>query len=338
MEARVIVADDEIGRDGVVSRVAFSKAPEGWYYLCGSRDLSRGPVGIELDKSRFVAFRDSAGRVGVLNAQCAHMGADLAHGRVVNGRLCCPLHGWEYSSDGSCQRIPASESIPAFARQCAYPCVELNGNVFFCNRAVPPHPMPFFDGVGRDHLLPGAPFEFRVSIPWYLVSANAFDAQHFRTAHDRTLAGEPVIDSPGPLARRITATYRVTGANWRDRLTRAFAGPLVTMIATVWRGTLVLVTARFKRTTSYGLVSIRPLSGLRSIVTVVVWVPRRRSWVGRLFDPVDAAIRRSFIRAFLLPDVSAASGIHYNPQTLIDADRELAAYLDWLGKCVVRED
>jgi hypothetical protein len=85
-------------------------------------------------------------------------------------------------------------------------------------------------------------------------------------------------------------------------------------------------------------VSIRPLSDDESIVTIVVWVPRRRNWVGRLVDPIDAAIRRSFIRAFLLPDVSAASGIRYNPRTLIDADTELAAYLDWLGKCVLRSD
>jgi len=330
IEAFVIVEDDVIGRGGGVPRDAFRRAPGGWYYLCRSRELRRGPVGIDFDQLKFVGFRDSARRIAVLSAQCAHMGADLANGRVVEGRLRCPLHGWEYSSDGSCHRIPASDSIPPFARQCAYPSVELHGHVYFCNRAVAPYPMPFFDGVSRDDLLPAAPFEFRVATPWYLVGANAFDVQHFRTAHDRTLVGEPVVDSPAPLARRISATYRVTGDGWRDRLTRVFSGPDVTMSATVWGGPLVLVTARFRRTTSYGLVSIRPVTDLQSIVTIVVWVPRRQSWVGRLVDPIDAVIRRSFIRAFLLPDVSAASGIRYNPRALIDADRELAAYLDWL--------
>jgi phenylpropionate dioxygenase-like ring-hydroxylating dioxygenase large terminal subunit len=334
----VIVADGAISRGGLMPQVAFPRAPGGWYYLCRSRDLSRGPVGIDIDKTKFAAFRDSTGRVGVLSAQCAHMGADLTHGRVVEGRLTCPLHGWEYRSDGSCHRIPASDLIPPFAHQCAYPAVEIQGYVFFCNRAVPPHPMPFFDGVGCDELLPAAPFEFKVSIPWYLVSANAFDAQHFRTAHDRTIVGEPVVDSPAPMARRIIANYRVTGDTWRDRLTRAFSGHDVVMSATVGGGPLVLVIARFRRTTSYGLVSIRPISDARSVVTIVVWVPRRRHRGGRLVGPVDVAIRRSFIRAFLLPDVSATSGIRYNPRTLIDADREMASYLDWLGTCVVHND
>ena len=52
----------------------------------------------------------------------------------------------------------------------------------------------------------------------------------------------------------------MTGDHWRDRLTKAFSGPDVTMSATVWGGPLVLVIARFRRTTSYGMVSIRPVS------------------------------------------------------------------------------
>ncbi len=315
---------------GNASPSTFPSIPGGWYYLCSSRDLKRGPIGIELGPSKFVAFRGKSGKVGVLAARCAHMGANLANGRVVGDRLCCPLHGWEYSADGSCQRIPTSNIIPSFARQNSYPSVELHGNVYFCNRTTALHPMPFFDQMDIEDLLPAAPFQFRVSIPWYLIGANAFDVQHFRTAHDRSLVGEPIIDSPAPLARRISATYRVTGDGWRDRLTRVFSGPEVTLTATVWGGPLVLATARFRRTTSYGLVSIRPIAEGQSVVTIVVWVPRRKSRLSRVIDPMDAAIRRSFIRAFLRPDVLAAAGIRYNPGTLIDSDGVLAAYLDWL--------
>jgi nitrite reductase/ring-hydroxylating ferredoxin subunit len=317
------------------SSSTFPPIPGGWYYLCSSRDLKRGPIGIELGPSKFVAYQSKSGNVGVLAARCAHMGANLANGRVVGDRLCCPLHGWEYSADGSCQRIPASKMIPPFARQNSYPSVELHGNVYFCNRTKALYPMPFFDQMDVKDLLPAAPFVFRVSIPWYLIGANAFDVQHFRTAHDRTLVGEPTVDSPAPLARRICAVYRVSGDGWRDRLTRVFSGPEVTLTATVWGGLLVLVSARFRKTTSYGLVSIRPIAEGQSIVNIVVWVPRRKSRLSRVIDPMDATIRRSFIRAFLRPDVSAAAGIRYNPATLIDADQELAAYLDWL-RCASR--
>jgi len=85
--------------------------------------------------------------------------------------------------------------------------------------------------------LPAEPFEFFVDTPWYIVGANAFDLQHFGVAHDRTLVDEPLVESPSPFARRITATYDVTGSGWRDELTRRFSGPRVRMSVTVWAGT-----------------------------------------------------------------------------------------------------
>ena len=39
-EAFVIVADDAIGRGGVVPPNTFPRDPGGWYYLCRSRDLT----------------------------------------------------------------------------------------------------------------------------------------------------------------------------------------------------------------------------------------------------------------------------------------------------------
>ncbi|MDB5293934.1 MAG: Rieske (2Fe-2S) region, partial [Phycisphaerales bacterium] len=102
-----------------VRRVTFPPMPVGWYYLCRSGDLWRGPVKADLGHSTFVAFRDTQGKVAVLEGRCSHMGADLSRGAVVDGMLRCPLHGWGYAGDGRCVRIPASGTIPAFACQAA---------------------------------------------------------------------------------------------------------------------------------------------------------------------------------------------------------------------------
>jgi hypothetical protein len=104
------------------------------------------------------------------------------------------------------------------------------------------------------------------------------------------------------------------------------------MSVTVWGGTVVLVTARFCRTTSYGMVFVRPLDAARSHLTTIVWVPRRRGAAARaLIDPVDAGLRRRFIRAFMEDDAVRSHGVGYNPATLIDADRELRDYFAWLA-------
>jgi hypothetical protein len=107
----------------------------------------------------------------------------------------------------------------------------------------------------------------------------------------------------------------LTGTSLRDRLTRRFSGPRVRMSVTVWAGTLILVTAAFRRTTSYGMVFVRPLDGGRSHLRTIVWVPRRRGKMRRaILDPLDAWIRRRS-----MDDAVRSSGVGYNPATLIDA-------------------
>jgi nitrite reductase/ring-hydroxylating ferredoxin subunit len=315
-----------------VRRATFPPVPMGWYYLCRSGDLRRGPAKADLGRSRFVAFRDIQGKVSVLEGRCSHMGADLSRGAVVDGVLRCPLHGWGYAGDGRCVRIPASGTIPPFACQAVYPSVEIGGHVLFHNVVAARFPMPFFDDVSPGDLRPAEPFDFVVNTPWYMIGANAFDLQHFRVAHDRTLVGTPLIDSPSPFARRIAATYDVTGRSVRDRLTRRFSGRQVRMTVTVWAGTLILVTAAFRRTTSYGMVLVKPLDDGRSQLRTIVWVRRRPGVLARtLVDPLDARIRRRFIRAFLMDDAVRSDGVRYNPATLIDADHEMREYFTALA-------
>jgi hypothetical protein len=104
------------------------------------------------------------------------------------------------------------------------------------------------------------------------------------------------------------------------------------MSITVWAGTNILVTATFARTTSYGMVFVRPITEQRTHLRAIVWVPRRRAALARaILDPLDAFLRRRFIRAFMADDAARSTGVRYNPATLIDADRTMAQYMDWLA-------
>lgn len=308
----------------------FATHPSSWYYLGAVAELALKPIRLELPGGRsYVGFRTASGKIAVLSAKCAHMRADLSAGCVVGERLACPLHGWEYGRDGVCERIPAAKQIPAFARQTSFPVEVRGGHVFFFNRPEARFPLPFFEGVEPESVLAAEPFEFTVDAPWYLVSANGFDEQHFLCAHDRTLLGQPVISRPDPFAWRLEATFRVTGNSMLDRITRCFSGSEVEMSVTNWGGNLVLVRARFRRTVTYGLVSFIPLGDGRTWVRDIVWIPRRRG-VLRVLDRLDARVRRHFIREFVRSDVQRSAGIRYEPQRTIDADKTLTDYLTWL--------
>ena len=58
------------------------------------------PVRVRLLGESLVAFRDSDGRVGVLEELCAHRRASLFLGRNEEGGLRCVYHGWKYDVEG----------------------------------------------------------------------------------------------------------------------------------------------------------------------------------------------------------------------------------------------
>ena len=57
---------------------------------------------VRLLGQELVLFRDDKGRMGVLDAHCAHRGADLSYGRCEDGGLRCVYHGWLYDVEGMC--------------------------------------------------------------------------------------------------------------------------------------------------------------------------------------------------------------------------------------------
>lgn len=64
------------------------------------------PVRVRLMGENFVAFRDSSGKVGLLDAHCPHRLADLYFGRNEEGGLRCVYHGWKFSVTGEVLDIP----------------------------------------------------------------------------------------------------------------------------------------------------------------------------------------------------------------------------------------
>lgn len=80
-----------------------------------------------------VLFRDDAGRLGLIDRDCPHRGADLAFGRLEDGGVRCLFHGWLFDVDGKCLETPGE---PAGSRLCtrvgqrAYPVAVVGGMIF----------------------------------------------------------------------------------------------------------------------------------------------------------------------------------------------------------------
>ncbi|WP_245568450.1 Rieske 2Fe-2S domain-containing protein [Nocardia concava] len=104
----------KLARDPRADEYPMPMVPEGWYAVLRSAQLRPGKiVNLHYFGRALIAFRGSDGRASVRDAHCPHYGAHLgAGGRVVDGQVECPFHGWRFDSDGGCVSAPFAARPP----------------------------------------------------------------------------------------------------------------------------------------------------------------------------------------------------------------------------------
>jgi phenylpropionate dioxygenase-like ring-hydroxylating dioxygenase large terminal subunit len=91
------------------------------------------PVRVKLLGEELVAFRDSLGRVGLLDEYCPHRRASLFFGRNEECGLRCVYHGWKFDADGRCVDMlnePEDLQFKHKIRATSYPTTELGGVIW----------------------------------------------------------------------------------------------------------------------------------------------------------------------------------------------------------------
>jgi len=151
------------------------------------------PVRIKLLGENLIAFRDTEGRIGVIDEFCAHRGVSLWFGRNEECGLRCPYHGWKYDVTGQCVDLPSEpgERVSSRIKLKSYPSVE-RGGVIWIYMGPPPEkpPLPNFEWV---HL----PASHRVITKrWqesnYLQALEGgIDSSHVSFLHRGDLASDP---------------------------------------------------------------------------------------------------------------------------------------------------
>lgn len=97
------------------------------------------PVRVRLFGENLVLFRDSAGRLGLIDERCPHRLASMFFGRNEQGGLRCVYHGVKFDVNGDCLDAPclppsvSADQIAATKRSLktkSYPCIERAGLIW----------------------------------------------------------------------------------------------------------------------------------------------------------------------------------------------------------------
>ncbi len=107
-----------------------------WLPMVLSEEIAEpdgAPAAVRVLGGELVAFRDTNGRVGVLDAACPHRLSSLVLGRNEECGIRCIYHGWKFDVDGNCMDMPTEPDDRGFKDRLkakAYPVREAAGMVW----------------------------------------------------------------------------------------------------------------------------------------------------------------------------------------------------------------
>lgn len=154
------------------------------------------PVRVKLMGEKLVAFRDTDGRVGLLDERCPHRTASLYFGRNEECGLRCVYHGWKFDVDGNCTDLPSEPPGSNFQDKISiksYPCLERGGVVW--TYMGPPDLKPEFPDLEwtrlpADHVYASRHIQ---DCNWLQGFEGGFDSSHLAFLHQGSARGGTAV-------------------------------------------------------------------------------------------------------------------------------------------------
>ncbi len=157
------------------------------------------PLKLRLLGEDLVAFRDTEGRVGILDEACSHRCASLAYGRNEEGGLRCLYHGWKYDVAGNILETPPEPAESTFKSRIKQPSclVREHAGIVWAYMG-PKHLAPFFPEFEWTHY-PAEQVSLAKTIQecnWAQAVEGDIDSAHTDYLHSSDVRGRPKDHAP----------------------------------------------------------------------------------------------------------------------------------------------
>ncbi len=166
-----------------------------WHPVALSSDVQQGPVGVRLLDEDLVLWRDAAGVANAFVDRCPHRGARLSLGRINEGNLECPYHGWQFADSGQCVKVPAVPSFTPPPQHCvkSFGVQEACGLIWVQLQAADV-PLPVFEAEDDARLrkVSCGPYDVAASAP--RIIENFLDMSHFGFVHEGWLGSRDATE------------------------------------------------------------------------------------------------------------------------------------------------
>jgi phthalate 4,5-dioxygenase len=160
-----------------------------WMPILIAADLTADgrPERVRLMGEDLLAFRDTNGRIGLVQERCPHRRASLYFGRNEECGIRCIYHGWKFDADGTCVDMPSEPDASAFRDKIhitSYPAVERCGFVWAYLGPLPAPELPRFEWMDQpeSHHVPSMRVQYS---NWVQALEGEFDQSHVSYLHSR---------------------------------------------------------------------------------------------------------------------------------------------------------
>jgi phenylpropionate dioxygenase-like ring-hydroxylating dioxygenase large terminal subunit len=174
-----------------------------WYPILFSKDLKDDkPHGTKIFGEPIVLYRTKDNKVVCAQDVCPHRSSKLSIGKVKDGVIECPYHGWQFEEKGQCKKIPSvkeDSSMPKLVCLTTKPCIEEMGMIFIWpgnpkladEKLIPRHMFREREWEGWDF----STENIDIDLPQPIMIENVLDYSHIDFVHD------------GSIGKRKNASY-----------------------------------------------------------------------------------------------------------------------------------
>ncbi|MFD1708941.1 Rieske 2Fe-2S domain-containing protein [Siminovitchia sediminis] len=202
-----------------------------WIPALRSEELEKDgkPQRIRLLGEDLVAFRDTRGKVGLIDERCPHRGTSLYYGINADCGLRCMYHGWKFDTEGNCMEIPSEPTDGKFRQSIKlknYPVKEVSGIIWTYmgpEEKMPPFPDFYWMGLPEESKLVERVWQ---ECNYAQVMENDLDFVHAAFLHrahmeqnvkDGILSSDLGIDPNHPLVKNPPVKQAVQDTNYGKR-------------------------------------------------------------------------------------------------------------------------
>lgn len=174
-----------------------------WYIILESKELKKNkPLKMKRFNEDLVIWRNNNNEISCLHDRCCHRGVSLSCGKIVNGEIECPFHGFLYDNSGQVTVIPANgknAKVPDSMKVKAYEAYEDFGFIWlWYGDKEKINSKPFYFEELRDFSYSG--FKDHWAVHYSRAIENQLDVVHVPFVHkttigkgNKTLVNGPVV-------------------------------------------------------------------------------------------------------------------------------------------------